>query len=112
MQQLEGELSLVELPCMVNKKLFDKFCEDLVDQGSQRHDDSSSDDSTVIEPVSSRENTLYITSTGNQEEESKDENEIYKSFNRTINLSSISEKISPEHSFNHHFHIDEKHAAV
>ena len=58
MLQLEDELSLLELPCLVNEEVMDKFCEDLHDQRGQRHNDDSSKNSLVIKPASSRQNTM------------------------------------------------------
>ena len=51
--QLANELSLVEVPCLVKEDLIDEFCEDLIDQRVQSHDDNSSDGSAVIKPASS-----------------------------------------------------------
>ena len=47
MLQLEDELSLVELPCLVNEEVIEKFCKDLVYQRGQRNDDNSSENSTA-----------------------------------------------------------------
>ena len=47
MLQLEDELSAIELPCLVENDVFDKFHHDPVNQGAQRQDDNSSADSTV-----------------------------------------------------------------
>ena len=47
MLQLEDELSLVELPCLVNEEVIEKFCKDLVYQRGQRNDDDSSENSTA-----------------------------------------------------------------
>ena len=58
MLQLEDELSPLELPCLVNEEVMNKFCEDLHDQRGQRHNDDSSKNSTVIKPDSSRQNTM------------------------------------------------------
>ena len=109
MLQLSDELSQVELPCLVGEHLIDQFWEDL---RSQRYDDNSSNgstvntpanskqSSTVIQPDSSRQSDIHETSAEDQEEESEDDNEMYQSFNRTINQSDNSETSSPEHSFN------------
>ena len=47
MLQLEDELSLVELPCLVNEEVIEKFCKDLVYQRGQRNDDDSFENSTA-----------------------------------------------------------------
>ena len=45
MLQLADELSLVELPCLVENQLVDEFYEDHGDHKEQNQDDDSSDNS-------------------------------------------------------------------
>ena len=78
---------------VAEEHLMDEFCEDLTNLRSQRHDDNSSNgstvntpanskqSSTVIQPDSSRQSDIHETSAEVQEEESEDDNEMYQSFN-------------------------------
>jgi hypothetical protein len=92
MLQLADELSLVELPCLVENQLVDEFYEDLGDHKEQKHDDDSSDNSDNRETVQEK-------SGEDQQEESEDNDEMFQSFNNTINQSIISEINSPNLSF-------------
>ena len=73
-------LLLVELPCLVEDRLIDEFCDDLENHKVHRQDENSSNGSTVIQPVSSRQSDIQETSAVVQE----DDYELYQSFDKTI----------------------------
>lgn len=80
MLQLSNMLLLVELPCLVEDRLIDEFCDDLENHKVHRQDENSSNGSTVIQPVSSRQSDIQETSAVVQE----DDYELYQSFDKTI----------------------------
>ena len=80
MLQLFNMLLLVELPCLVEDRLINEFCDDLENHKVHRQDENSSNGSTVIQPVSSRQSDIQETSAVVQE----DDYELYQSFDKTF----------------------------
>ena len=110
MLQLADKLSLVELPCLVEEQLIDELCHDLNIHRDQNQDHNLYNDSMVFKPVNSnhsskgqpdgsKQDNVQETSAKIQKELGKD-NDVYQSFNQTIDQSTHSEMNSSNHSFN------------